>query len=213
MIDLGVELKKYNIEPKGIIHVGGHKAQEYESYCEIGLLNQIWIEANPYFFEEINHKIGNDKNCVSFNEAIYDSEKELSFNLSNNGASSSLLPLKLHKKYYPNIRYDGHLIVKTKRLDTLLNENDISIEKYNGLALDIQGVELNALKSLGEYIENFDFILTEINVEELYEGCCLIGDLDSYLSNNGFCRVVTDLWDGGSVGWGDALYLKTQKHD
>jgi hypothetical protein len=53
-----------------------------------------------------------------------------------------------------------------------------------------------------------DFIVSEVNIEELYEGCCLIDDLDSYLLNFDFKRVKTILWDNGSVGWGDALYIK-----
>jgi hypothetical protein len=53
-----------------------------------------------------------------------------------------------------------------------------------------------------------EFILSEVNVEELYEGCCLIEELDSYMKSYGFERIITDMWDDGAVGWGDALYIK-----
>jgi hypothetical protein len=45
-------------------------------------------------------------------------------------------------------------------------------------------------------------------LEELYEGCCLIDELDEYLKSFGFERKITKLWDDGAVGWGDALYIK-----
>ena len=49
--------------------------------------------------------------------------------------------------------------------------------------------------------------MTEVNREELYENCCLVEDLDSYLKNYGFSRVKT-FWGGGT--WGDAFYAKNK---
>lgn len=208
MINLELELKKYNITPIGVIHIGGHKAQEYEEYISIGLINQIWIEAIPSFYYEIKNKISLDSNVLVYNLAIYDVEKEIEFNVSNNGASSSILPFKLHKKYYPGISYDGKIKLTTKRMDNLINNDNIDLSKYNGLIMDVQGVELNVAKSFGEHLNSFDFILSEVNTEELYENCCLIDELDDYLNKFNFKRVETSMWDNGSVGWGDALYIK-----
>ena len=209
MINLFEELPKFNIGSTGVIHVGGHQGQEYEEYKNAGFIKQIWIEGNPYFSDQMKQKFGTDENVIIFNELIFDEEKEVSFGLANNGASSSILPLKEHKKYYPNIQYDGYLLKTCKRLDTLLDENSINVNEYNGLVMDVQGVELNVLKSFEKYIKQMDFIQSEVNVEELYEGCCLIDDFDTYLLNFGFKRVITKLWDNGAVGWGDALYIKS----
>ena len=98
--------------------------------------------------------------------------------------------------------------MKTKRLDSLILEHNLDITKYNGLVMDVQGAELNVAKSLGDIISKFDFIQSEVNTEELYEGCCLIEELDEYLASYNFIRVVTKMWDDGAVGWGDALYIK-----
>lgn len=208
MIDLQIALKDNNIQTKGVIHIGGHKAQEYEEYKNAGLINQIWVEGNPHFYHEIIFKIGNDDNVLIFNELIYDVEKEVEFGLANNGASSSILPLKIHKKYYPNIHYDGYISKKCKRLDNLMYDEKVDLSLYNGIVMDVQGVELNVIKSFGENIKNLDFIQSEVNVEELYEGCCLINELDDYLNSYGFERIITAMWDDGAVGWGDALYIK-----
>lgn len=208
MIDLDIVLKEYNIPSVGVIHVGGHQGQEYEDYKKAGLHNQIWIEAIDSYFQDIQQKIQNDENCFAFNEVIYDVEKEINFGVANNGASSSILPLKLHKKYYPYIEYNNYITLFSKRLDTLIRNNNLDITKYNGLVMDVQGAELNVAKSLGNLISKFDFIQSEVNTEELYEGCCLIEELDRYLAGYNFIRVVTKMWDDGAVGWGDALYIK-----
>jgi FkbM family methyltransferase len=213
MINLNIALKEYNIPKIGVIHVGGHQGQEYEDYKEAGIDNQIWIEAIDSFYEMIKSKLQNDINCLVFNEAIYDVEKEISFGVANNGASSSILPLKLHKKYYPYIDYSNYIDIKTKRLDNLILEHNLDITKYNGLVMDVQGAELNVAKSLGDLISKFDFIQSEVNTEELYEGCCLIEDLDKYLAKYNFVRVITKMWDDGAVGWGDALYIKKSSYN
>lgn len=208
MINLKEALSEYGIKCLGVIHVGGHKAQEYQEYKNAGIVHQIWIEANPYFFHEILSVIRGDENCSVFNYAVFDEEKEINFGLANNGASSSILPLKKHIKYYPNIKYDGYLQMTTKRLDKIIEEHTIDLSKHDGLVMDVQGVELRVLKSLGSLLNKFKFVQSEVNLEELYEGCCLIDELDEYLRKYGFERKITKLWDDGAVGWGDALYIK-----
>ena len=71
--------------------------------------------------------------------------------------------------------------------------------------MDIQGVELKALKSLGNLIGKVSVIYTEVNKKEVYKGCDLIEDIDHYLASYGFRRISTR-WVLGA-GWGDALYL------
>ena len=45
----------------------------------------------------------------------------------------------------------------------------------------------------------------ETNNAPLYKNCCMIGELDQFLSTYGFSRVETD-WIGET--WGDAFYIK-----
>jgi hypothetical protein len=70
--------------------------------------------------------------------------------------------------------------------------------------VDIQGVELRALKGLGSRITEFNWIYTEVNKSEVYRGCSLVEDLDIYLARQGFKRISTR-WEIGK-GWGDAIY-------
>lgn len=198
-------IKKYNIQVSGIIHVGAHLAEELHDYVSNGTSNIIWIEANPKLISQIENKTKQYNNIV-LNYAIDITDNiETQFNITNNGQSSSLLNLKEHLKEHPNIYVIDNLIVKTKRLDTLINEQHIDMTKFNFINLDIQGLELNALKSLGKYIENIDYIYTEVNNKELYENCNIFDDLDKYLKEFGFeMREIN--WT--PHGWGDAFYTK-----
>jgi hypothetical protein len=73
------------------------------------------------------------------------------------------------------------------------------------LNIDVQGVELNVIKSLGDAIDEFDFIYTEVNIAEVYKGCCLLNEIDVYLESKGFTRVTIKMTRND---WGDAFYMK-----
>ena len=71
--------------------------------------------------------------------------------------------------------------------------------------LDIQGVELRALKSMEKYLQHVKYIYTEVNTEQVYKGCNLIGEIDEYLKQFGFGRVAQQTYK--QFGWGDAFYI------
>jgi len=43
--------------------------------------------------------------------------------------------------------------------------------------LDIQVVELRVLKSMEKYLQHVKYIYTEVNTEQVYKGCNLIGEV------------------------------------
>ena len=71
--------------------------------------------------------------------------------------------------------------------------------------LDIQGAELLALKGAGEILKHIDYIYTEVNVNELYEGCALLPELESFLKKRGFKIFAIEMTQHG---WGDAFFVK-----
>ena len=70
-----------------------------------------------------------------------------------------------------------------------------------------KGKELDALKSMGNYIQYIDYIYTEVNTEKVYENCGLLSEIDTFLLEKGFKRIVCQMW--GNCGWGDAFYMRT----
>jgi hypothetical protein len=121
--------------------------------------------------------------------------------ISSNSQSSSILQLGTHADTYPDVKVTEKVTVKTKRLDTILAGKEIP----DFVNLDIQGVELKALKSLGLLISKVQVIYTEVNKWNVYDGCDIIKDIDDYLKEFGFKRI-TVRWVF-RAGWGDALYV------
>ena len=132
-------------------------------------------------------------------------DKEYDFNISNNGQSSSILEMDTHLKHHPQVKYIDSVKVKSKRIDTILRDNEISVSKYDFLNLDIQGAELMALKGMGKLIESFNYIYTEVNIGEVYRGCAKMNEIDEFLDKYDFKRVETKITE---FEWGDAFYIK-----
>ena len=148
------------------------------------------------------------QNLFSNNIAVIDIEddKEISFNVSDNGQSSSILEFGTHTDHHPHVKMIGKKQLKTTRVDTFIKNNKIPIEKLNFLNLDIQGKELDALKSMENYIQYVKYIYTEVNTEKVYKDCALLTEIDEYLNKRGFKRVACKMWR--DCGWGDAFYIK-----
>jgi hypothetical protein len=92
-------------------------------------------------------------------------------------------------------------MVKIKKLDSFID----TVGKYNFINIDVQGYELEVFKGGSEYLNSVDYIMTEVNRDEVYKGCPMVEELDEFLKPYGFERVETT-WDG--ITWGDAFYVK-----
>jgi FkbM family methyltransferase len=201
-----IELSRiWGVKPKGILHVGAHEAEEFESYSSAGwsdLYPVIWVEAQPDLCEKLRNKLDPKKSRVICAVVWNISGLNLELNIASNSQSTSLLELGTHKDNYPDITYIDKISVVTSRLDGVLN----SFDSFDFVNLDIQGVELQALQGMGELLNSVKWIYTECNIEDVYIGCTKLDDLDNFLSGFGYMRVHTRL--SGNAGWGDCLYLK-----
>jgi len=196
----------WGVQPKVIMHVGAHKAEEFSSYKDSGSTKTYWIEANPILASQLSLRFKGDNSQEVIEAAAWDQDGlELELIITNNTQSSSLLNLNIHMDLYPDIFEDSRVRVQTSRLDTLLLDK-IAPDFIN---LDIQGSELKALMGAQDLLVNCKWIYCEVNKVEIYEGCCLVEDLDKYLSAFGFERKWTRWFS--NHGWGDALYVCLEK--
>jgi FkbM family methyltransferase len=205
LIDFRKLFPKYGIKPSGVLHLGANVGEEAPVYDELGIKDVIWVEANPDLIPQLvtntnQYKHGIILACMGDVEG-----KEVDFHVSNNaGQSSSILELGTHKIAHPEVHYVESYKTTMRRGDVLFNE--IGLGSIDFLNLDLQGAELLALRGMGDLLKQFKWIYTEVNQQELYKGCVLVGDLDLFLNGHGFKRVETS-WCG-NTGWGDALYIK-----
>ena len=99
--------------------------------------------------------------------------------------------------------------MRTQTLENVIRKHSIPIYKRNFWNLDIQGVELSALRSAGHFIDSADAIYSEVNTEEVYKKCGLLSEMDYFLEEKGFVRKLTTMTD---KGWGDALWIRVRPH-
>lgn len=198
-------IKKHNIKPTGIFHVGAHTGQEAGAYYANGVLRTIWIEAIPKVYEKLLVNLSKCQNWKAFNECVSDTDgQNVEFKITNNnGESSSMLELAKHKDFYPEVCVVETIKCVTKKLDTLISENNIDISEYDFLNMDLQGAELLALNGMKDNLHKVNFAYLEVNQDELYAGCARVEQLDEFLLKYGLKRHET-CWTG--YGWGDAFY-------
>lgn len=86
---------------------------------------------------------------------------------------------------YPMERYvQDEIVVPCHRLDTIINQYQINTPDI--IWIDLQGAELLAFKSLGNYISDVKYIYTEVSHRPIYEGQVLFDELNSFLYNHQF---------------------------
>jgi FkbM family methyltransferase len=201
LISLHELVRKYNIFFTGILHVGAHECEELNDYEKYISRNKIlWVEAMNDKVEFCKEKFPG----LNIEQAVISDKIEtVKFNITNNGQSSSILEFGLHSIHHPYVVFVNSIETKTKLLKNIICNYDID---FNFINLDIQGVELKALKSMEEYLHKIDYIYSEVNADYVYKDCNLISEIDDYLKQFGFNRVETS-WEG-ETRWGDAFYIR-----
>ena len=144
---------------------------------------------------------------INIYEALISDEdnKEVSFIITNNGQSSSILELDEHLKEHPWVYEINRYKKNTITVDTFLKNNHIDSEKIDFVNIDIQGAELLALKGMKNLLKYCNYLYLEVNTKHLYKDCALIHEIDDFLKEFGFKRNETSMTQHG---WGDALYVK-----
>jgi FkbM family methyltransferase len=194
-------ISEFGLNIRGVIHIGGHRGQEYVYYKDIGLTNIVFVEPQPSNFDILSKNVGDE--CLLFNVALGNSEgtAEMFVETANQGQSSSLLQPYKHIKQYPKIVFNDKITVGITKLDSLPLDRSL----YNMINIDVQGFELEVFRGGSETLNSIDYVYAEVNRAELYHGGAFVEDIDKFLANYGFKRV--DTWWCG-ITWGDALYIK-----
>jgi len=204
LISLGELVKGQKLKITGILHVGAHTCEELEEYIRCGVPEQniYWVEAQQGLVE----KIQKTRPKIQIYQAVVSNvdDEEVEFIITNNLQSSSILELEDHKTEHPHVVEQSREKLKTTRLDTLINKENLT--KFNFINLDIQGAELLALQGLGKYLDQVRYIYTEVNVKHLYRNCALLSEIDEFLKQHQFHRVACKMTEHG---WGDAFYCRS----
>jgi len=200
-------IKKYNIKPKGVLHVGASTGQECETYYRNGVERTIWIEAIPEVYLQLVKNVSKYQNIQTINACIDETVKEVEFNISSNGGeSSSMYEFGEHSKLHPDVTFTDKIKLTTKRIDSL----NLDLIGFDFLNIDLQGAELSALKSLGTLISQINYVYCEVNKTEVYKGIPLFDEVNEWLTDKGF-EFKEAVWvknHKGQNAWGDGFWIR-----
>lgn len=204
LLDLHQLIQKHQMHITGVIHIGAHHGEEMQEYDRIDSIQHvIMFEASKHNFDILEDKMKYYPRALCVNKALGAQSESRTFfvETANNGQSNSFLKPAKHLQFYPGITFDHQETIQVEPLDKFECSPIL-----NFINIDVQGFELEVFKGATKTLANVDYIMTEVNQDELYEGCVQIDQLDKFLGQFGFNRVETFFVP--NVGWGDALYIK-----
>jgi FkbM family methyltransferase len=194
----------YNLDIQGVLHVGAHLGEEAEIYESLGVKDVWWVEANEKVLPVLANHVVDRYGHTLIHGLVYSYDgAEMDFNVTNyDGMSSSILEFGTHPQFSPDTVFVDKVKMTTTTIDAIAEDFDV---EANFLNMDLQGAELHALKGARKFLKGVQYIMTEVNNEEVYVNCAKVNELDDLLRD--FVRVET-YWVPGQ-GWGDALYIRT----
>ena len=160
----------------------------------------LGFEPNPEPFSRAKSTVHQYPNVDLFNIGFAGRTGEMSLFVTYDGVSSSLLEVIENDEF----RYEKSLPVKISTLDTFFHS-------YTGILLiklDVQGTELEILKSGKETLSKTRLVLTEVLNASLYDGGCQYFEVDELLRALGF-KVHSIFADYNHAGtrYFDILYI------
>lgn len=194
-------VRKYNMNVKGIIHIGAHYGQEIPDYIDMGIQDIILFEPLEENFNILAENVKDlNANIVGHQIALGSKPGRSTMYVSDhNRISSSILKPKVHLTHHPNVSFPGKEEVEVDCLDNFDSFG------YNFINMDVQGYELEVLKGAKKTLESVDYVYCEVNRDEVYENNAFVEELDVFLKGYDMVRKETS-WEGQI--WGDALYVR-----
>lgn len=197
-------IERYNMAVTGVVHLGAHLAEEAQIYAAAGIRDVWWVEGNGAVLPKINLELRHYPGQRLIHAVVYETDgAEVDFNITNyDGMSSSILEFGTHPTFSPDTVFVDKVRVRARSVDGLVAEHGIT--GANLLSMDLQGAELSALKGALKFLQNVDYVLSEVNEADVYVGCAKVWELDEMLVD--FDRVET-YWVP-EQHWGDALWIR-----
>lgn len=121
----------------------------------------------------------------------------------NRGDSSSLLDPAGHLAEYPEIKFGRSIVVQTVTINDWVHAE--GVDRIDFMWLDMQGMELPALKAAGPVLATTRAICMEVARKELYAGCAMYGEIVSWMRGRGFRPAI----DRVLTSWGNILFVRT----
>lgn len=187
---------------------------------EIILMKKFWphstihaLEPVPEIFEKLKINTKSLPRVFKYNIGLSTTSGEKVFYLSNepNNAeismSSSLREPKEHLDYSAT-QFNKKMTLQCKNLDEWAEENNV--ENIDMLWLDMQGVELEIMKSAPIVMSKVKVIYTEVEFVEAYKDQAQWEEIKSWMESQGFYLAARDFDIPPNFWFGNAIFVRTR---
>lgn len=212
MLDWDVLVDRYRLVGRvtGVLHLGAHLAEEAANYAQLGV-PVWWVEGNPRVLPQLEEALAPYPEQHLIHALLSEVDgAEAVFHVSNyDGMSSSVLPFGTHPTFSPDTVFVEDVALTTRTVDSLAEEHGIT--GVNLVVTDLQGCDLRVLRGARRLLAGVEWVMSEVNDAEVYEGCDMVWDQDAYLAEFGLWRKETHWVAPPSTGpqhWGDGLWAR-----
>lgn len=198
--------------PKTILDIGAYQGNFSQAASFLFPQAKIYaFEPIPECYQRIVKLQQKYPNIVPVNKAISQQTGPMQFYQNESAPSSSYKKMTLtHKQEFPQTEKEKVIQVKSMRLDEFFAKQ--KLEQPIFAKLDVQGAELDVLKSAGDYLKQIDAILLETSLVKLYNNSPTFHDLYQYLyvHDLNFVDILDKLYSAknNKLVQFDALFIK-----
>lgn len=181
---LSYTLSHTDFNPRVIFDVGSRDLGQSIEFNSVYPNAEIYaFEPNPAQYDICVQNAIPYNNIHVTQKAVSDVNGVVDFFVThgNVGASSMLLPIDVP---FGTTNDFTKISVQSVRLDEWMLENNVGVVDI--LWMDAQGIELKALRSMGEHLKQVKFLHCEAAERPYYEGHLLKPELDEFLVSMGF---------------------------
>lgn len=201
-------------KPRGVIHVGANDGEEFVYYKSMGVQNLMGFEPLRAPYERFGEA---HPDVLKYMVGWGAEDAKMTIEVTENDKASSTLPrIEVDNWEEHEVFKDWNMgqwpIVGTEeiqivRFDNWVEYSKIDLNNYNFINMDIQGMELDGLKGMGDTLDYFDALVIECSEKPVFVGEHSAAEVSAWLAERGFEQVTRTMLHG------DILFLRKDKID
>jgi FkbM family methyltransferase len=196
-----------------VFDVGAFQGEATRSYLELFPTAEIYaFEPYPPSYDALQAKYAANPRVHLVNAAVSSGNGEATFYVNGIPSTNSLLPRPAAGRRYfsPQAITRSTISVPTIRIDEFRAARDVGVPDI--LKLDIQGMELEALRGAEETLKSglVSLIFSEVTFVPHYEGGVLFDEISAHLRERGYTLFNIYEMHSASIGqlrFGDAIFI------
>ena len=189
-------MRRQNV--KSLIIIGANRCNEMRYLCRLNKI--ILFEPILEIYNDLINRFEKNDNIKVYPYAISNYNGVADFHILSNSVSSSLLvPDRVLD--LQNTKIEQIVKVEVRRLD------DVISESVDCLIIDAEGSEYNILLGSENIFKYVKLLIVEVNYENNYNGIKSPLEIENYLNNFGFNKLLEQFGDKSHT-YADQVYLK-----